>query len=196
MIIQKPTQSLRQASRKVIEFGGALANLETKMRMVVQKENALGLAAPQIGVNQAVALVPIENKLTLIVNPEIVTRSHRKLSLEGCLSIPGKEFLVVRHEDMTLTYQTVTGEFEYVVFSKNLETVRVIEHEVDHLLGIMIDDFGMGEASTKYNYYANRRGNISFEQTQLFTAERARLAVKREEFYDFYKKSKKIEFKY
>ncbi|MCA6484058.1 MAG: peptide deformylase [Chitinophagaceae bacterium] len=178
------------ASRKVMVFDSSLVNLEAKMRREVERNMALGLAAPQVGVNLAAALVPLEDGLTFVVNPEIVSRSHRTLSIESCLSIPGREFLVVRHQDLYLTYQTITGEFRDIAFSKNFDQVRVIEHEIDHLLGILIDDFGLSDKHTQDNYYRNRLNNLTFEQTRTLVAERPRLTVSDKELEEFSKKHK------
>lgn len=182
MIVEKPNQSLRHAARKVESFDRSLQNLEHRMRRVAMETRALGLAAPQVGVNLAAALVPLESGLTFVVNPQIVTRVYRVLSVESCLSIPGKEFLVVRHQDLFLTYQTVDGDFKEIAFSKNPEKVRVVEHEIDHLHGIMIDDFGFEKAGAQDNYYKNRGYKLTFEQVRIIVAERERLGITEQEY--------------
>lgn len=192
MIVTIPAKNLRVTARKVTSFNNQLKELEAKMRKVAAATNALGLAAPQIGVDAAAALVPLPGGLTFIVNPEIDHTAGRTLSLEGCLSIPNKQFLVVRHQDITFRYQDVTGECVEISLIKNFDVVRVIEHEIDHLKGILIDDFAIGSPAVRERFYRHRNNNLSCEQLVVYMENRNRLTVREQEVTFFLKTLKNL----
>ena len=105
------------------------------MFAIVDKNNAFGLAANQVGIAKQVIVINHKELRLAIINPEIVTRSGRLMTrVEGCLSSPGKDLKVTRY------YRTeVTGfdqESKFLSLKLSGWPARIVQHEVDHLFGI------------------------------------------------------------
>lgn len=108
-----------------------------KMVETMHKEQGVGLAAPQIGISLRLAVAEVDNTLYYLINPEITSLSQEKiLSEEGCLSLPGEYFTIVRSEKVTVRYQNEKGLPKKLRATGFLATV--IQHEVDHLDGVLI----------------------------------------------------------
>lgn len=103
--------------------------------------NAVGLAAPQIGYNKRIFVINFSGDLRSFVNPIITQVKGLTLSREGCLSIPGKEYIRPRHNDINVIYQTPLGKAE----SRRLigRAAEVFQHELDHLDGLLLSDVGL-----------------------------------------------------
>ena len=134
---------LRKKSEKVAEFGPELEPLFRRMKETMIEAKGVGLAAPQIGVSKQVAIVNPEPeddaKLLKMVNPRIVTVSDDTERIEeGCLSVPGIRGEVVRALKITVVYQDEDGK-ERTVRAEGM-LARIIQHEVDHLNGILFVD--------------------------------------------------------
>ena len=130
--------------------------------------NGAGLAAPQIGVSVRAAIVEVrktdvfpdrpETGLIQLLNPVILERSDETTSdWEGCFSVPGYLGLVHRAESITVRYTTETGE----TVTREFEgyTARVVQHEIDHLEGLVYLDRmpDMTSLTTAQNYLDNHR---------------------------------------
>ena len=110
-----------------------------RMKVVMKKANGLGLAAPQIGVSRRVIVYSIEDVVRVIVNPIISGGRGEQLDPpEGCLSIPGLQGRVSRYNELRVRGQDHRGK----PVSKRVTEMeaRVIQHEVDHLDGILFID--------------------------------------------------------
>lgn len=137
-------QSLRERSRELElseittpEFQAYLDALIVKMGEAM----GVGLASPQVGKNiRAVVIQPLpKDKPEILINPVIIKKSEALLeSEEGCLSVPGVFGLVKRHKKVTVRALNRHGrriEFE----AKNFPAF-VVQHEIDHLDGILFVD--------------------------------------------------------
>ena len=113
--------------------------LELKDTLRNHKEG-VGLAAPQIGYNKRIFVINFSGDLRSFINPIISEVKGFELSKEGCLSIPGKEFIRPRNNEITVLYQTPLGKIE----SRKLvgKAAIVFQHEIDHLDGLLISDIG------------------------------------------------------
>lgn len=114
-----------------------IQKLLPEMIQTMHKENGVGLAAPQIGKSIRLAVAEVDGKEYYFINPEITSLSQEKIVFEeGCLSLPGEFFPIIRSETVTLRYMNEKG------LSKKLRATGflavVIQHEVDHLEGILI----------------------------------------------------------
>jgi peptide deformylase len=103
----------------------------------------VGLAAPQIGVEQRVAVIDIapgrpESELHVLVNPRIVDSEGREAGEEGCLSIPGLTEKVDRPRKVTVTAQGVDGR--PIELAAEGFLARAACHEIDHLDGVLFID--------------------------------------------------------
>jgi peptide deformylase len=114
-----------------------IQELLPKMIKTMHTEHGVGLAAPQINIPLRLAVAEVENKQYFFINPEITSRSQDTIvSEEGCLSLPGEFFPILRSETVTLRYINEKGLPKKMRASGFLATV--IQHEVDHLDGVLI----------------------------------------------------------
>lgn len=134
---------LRRRSEEVTEFGPALQPLLDRMYEVMYEEEGVGLAAVQVGVNQRIMVLDVavsedERHYGELINPEIVETRGTQKGSEGCLSIPGLREDVTR--DDWLRVRGVNRDGEPVEFEAEGLLSRAVQHEVDHLNGILFID--------------------------------------------------------
>ncbi len=133
---------LKQKARPVTEFDARLAKLAETMIEVMEREEGIGLAAPQIGVLSCVLVwadPEDRDQVRVFVNPCITRQSAECSSApEGCLSVPGATVEVVRAEAITVKAQDLDG-VERTWELSGLQA-RIVQHEVDHLEGRLILD--------------------------------------------------------
>ena len=138
---------LRQRSRRVKRFGPALQQIIDDMVETMHAANGIGLAAIQIGVPERVIVVqlpeddenPEDGKLYVVVNPELARKSREtEEGIEGCLSIPGWVGEVPRHHTVTVKGRDPHGKPVRIKAQELL--ARVLQHEVDHVNGILFTD--------------------------------------------------------
>ena len=138
---------LRQKAMKVKYVDDSLRRVATDMRETMMDAPGVGLAGPQVGVMRRIAVVHLpagyvgdddpEVNLTLI-NPEIVKGHGREVGQEGCLSIPRWVGMVPRFE--TITLKAIDLDNRHIRIKTGGLLARVIQHEVDHLDGILFVD--------------------------------------------------------
>ena len=130
---------LKLRAREVEEFDGALASLVEAMIETMYAEHGGGLAAPQVGVQKRLFTYDVGDGPEVLVNPVIVESSGECVFEEGCLSVPGLHFEIVRPEFLTVTGRDLDGN-EVVVEAGGDYLGRMIQHEIDHLDGILLLD--------------------------------------------------------
>jgi len=142
-----PDPVLRVRCPEVETFDDALARLAADMVETMHDAPGVGLAAPQIGVEQRVAVVDLSvgedpKQVHVLVNPQVLDEEGRAIEVEGCLSIPGITDKVKRPLWIKVRAQTVEGEpFE---LEADDWLARAILHEIDHLDGVLFVDRLMG----------------------------------------------------
>ena len=134
---------LRQKATEVQNFDTSLSVLANGMFDTMHEAKGIGLAAPQIGVSQRIIVIDIEDVAPdyprmALVNPKITHASGESLGEEGCLSLPRFRAMVRRAAEVSIQARTVSGES--VDFEAEGLMARVLQHEVDHLDGILITD--------------------------------------------------------
>jgi peptide deformylase len=132
---------LRASAVKVERFDEALESEIKRMGELMVDALGVGLAATQLGVLHRVLVyrVDAEDPITALVNPVIEWRSEElEIAEEGCLSIPGVHVEVERPAQVRARGRDATGA-EVLIEAEGLEA-RVIQHEVDHLDGVLILD--------------------------------------------------------
>ncbi len=136
---------LRKKANKVRSFDASLERLIEDMIETMRAGQGVGLAAPQIGVLQRVVVieVPLEAEkpplLLALCNPEIVARSAEEaIGEEGCLSLAGWYGPVARANAVEVRYRDVAGRRRKLRAEGFL--ARVLQHEIDHLDGILFTD--------------------------------------------------------
>ena len=101
-----------------------------------------GIAAPQIGVLERVILLKLpEAEPWPLINPEIIARSNQKIVVwDACLSFLSIFMQVERHREITVQYQTLRGETVEVKAGEDRNLSELLQHEIDHLDGILALD--------------------------------------------------------
>ena len=134
--------ALRSSATPVDRFDDALNTQVAQMGKIMGDALGVGLAAPQLGLSQRLLVYRVgpDAPLVALVNPEVEWRSDEDLEVleEGCLSIPGVSVDIERPVHVRVRARDEQGE-ERVVEASGLEA-RVIQHEVDHLDGVLILD--------------------------------------------------------
>lgn len=132
------TAVLLKKTEKVKDFlSKEIQELFPEMLETMREARGVGLAAPQIGKSIRLAVAEVEGKIYYLVNPEITSYSQEKtICEEGCLSLPGEFFPILRSEEVAVRYQNEKGLPKKMRAKKLLAVV--IQHEVDHLDGILI----------------------------------------------------------
>ncbi|KPJ85633.1 hypothetical protein AMJ57_02370 [Parcubacteria bacterium SG8_24] len=119
--------------------GGGLATLVDDMIETMRSAQGVGLAAPQIGEGIRLFVAETPDGPIALANAEIVKRSRKTVrDEEGCLSIPGKFDRVTRAKSVTIRARMISGE--PIEFTAHDFFARVIQHEIDHLDGILFVD--------------------------------------------------------
>ena len=146
-ILLNPNPTLRKISAPINpeeinnpEFQSFLLDMAETMA----KKDGAGLAAPQVGKNIRVVVINNNNKTLFLINPQITKKSWAKeIEEEGCLSVLDKKgeiiyALVERHKKINCIYFDEKGLKQKLIAEKLF--ARVIQHEVDHLDGILFID--------------------------------------------------------
>ena len=136
-----PDPVLKQKATPLKDFGAASQKIFADMIETMHVEDGVGLAAPQVGVTKRILVAcptAEPGKEIVIVNPEIYEAKGREIGLEGCLSLPGISGEVPRAKKIRFRYQDRSGQPHDVEASDFF--ARVIQHEVDHLDGILLID--------------------------------------------------------
>jgi peptide deformylase len=130
---------LKTRAAPVDTFDEKLARLTDDMLATMRENDGVGLAANQVGRLKRVLVASVEDEDYVIVNPVIDDRATTtERGPEGCLSIPGINVEVDRATGVTVTGQDVSGEPLRVEAQDML--ARVLQHEIDHLDGVLIVD--------------------------------------------------------
>ncbi|MEI7622126.1 MAG: peptide deformylase [Actinomycetes bacterium] len=128
---------LTQRTAEVTNVDGAFARLVQDMFVTMYDAPGVGLAAPQIGVQKRFFVFDHDDNPGVIINPVIVeTRGEAEFS-EGCLSIPGLHFDIVRPAEIHVKGYDLDGN--EVDLELDDFAARVFQHEIDHLEGILME---------------------------------------------------------
>ncbi len=143
-IYQYPEPVLRQETEKIETFDSKLAELVEDMAETMYDAPGIGLAAPQIGKSIKLIVVDTsedrdgEKKYQALVNPEIIAHEGKQVDEEGCLSVPELTANVTRYQQITVSYQDLQGQAHEL--STEDRFAVVLQHEIDHLNGILFID--------------------------------------------------------
>jgi len=137
-IIKYPDPTLRKKSKHVERVDKEIKQLIEDMAETMYASRGIGLAAIQIGVLKRVIVVNIGEGLVALVNPEILEGEGGTQMEEGCLCLPGIMVEVKRSEKIKVKGLNDKGE-EIVIDAEGL-LARALQHEIDHLNGILIID--------------------------------------------------------
>jgi len=145
-IVEYPDKRLKEVSKEVDKFDEELHELLDAMYQMMIKSNGIGLAAIQVGHAKRILLlnIPDENdqqsidNLIEMVNPVIIEKNGETTYQEGCLSVPSFYEDINRYETITVNYQDRHGNTKTIEADGLLSIA--IQHEIDHLNGILFID--------------------------------------------------------
>ena len=131
---------LRQKAKRVSQVDKPIQRLIEDMIETMRAAPGVGLAAPQIGVPLRLAVIEVEEKVTVIINPEITKSSEdTELLDEGCLSVPGFWGQVVRAQRVSVKALDRNGKEQRIRDADGL-FAQALQHEIDHLDGKLYID--------------------------------------------------------
>lgn len=167
---------LRKKAGKVMEIDFETVELIKDMFDTMRNANGIGLAANQVGDNNSIFVIDVsvvegyeKIKPIAAINPEIINRSDEKITMEeGCLSIPNVRAEILRPKQITLKY------FDSDMKEHRLDAdellARVIQHEYDHLQGILFTDLISAELKKSFKNNLNdikkRKIDIEYPVTE------------------------------
>jgi peptide deformylase len=154
---------LREKCSPVSDITPELLNVMDEMVKMMEAQNGVGLAAPQVGITQRflVMMNPDNNHVYRMINPKITKKSEKTCVMEeGCLSVLGADGLPVyanvrRPESVTVEWTDEHGEKQVAELAGTI--ARIVQHETDHLDGVLFIDYLGGVKREMIMRKVNRR---------------------------------------
>lgn len=143
-LVLYPDTILRTICEPVDAFDSTLRDVADEMLALMQQHRGIGLAAPQVGLRHRLIVCGIEDRLFALTNFEVKDATEPRDFVEGCLSLPGVQVNVRRPERIRVTGYDVRGQRRS--FGAVGLWACVIQHELDHLNGVLICDYHLPEA--------------------------------------------------
>jgi peptide deformylase len=133
---------LRQKAKRVTQIDRPIQRLIDDMIETMQAAPGVGLAAPQIGIPLRLAVIEVEDRITVIINPEIIKSQGEEELDEGCLSVPGFWGRLQRAQRVSVKALDRNGKEQRIRDAEGL-FAQALQHEIDHLDGhLYIDRMG------------------------------------------------------
>ncbi|MGM0499285.1 MAG: peptide deformylase [Bacillota bacterium] len=130
---------LRSKAKKIDAVNKKTNDLIDNLFDTMYEEDGVGLAAPQVGILKRIAVVDIrEGNKVILINPEIIEEEGKAIMEEGCLSIPGETGDVIRSQKIKV--RSLNREGKVIEFEAEGFEARAIQHEMDHLDGVLFVD--------------------------------------------------------
>lgn len=144
---------LRQPAEPVHKVSAKIQKLVSDMFDTMYANNGVGLAAPQVGVSKRIFVLDCttdeEPAAQLVfINPRIVRKKGACISYEGCLSFPEVFTEVKRYNEVTVRYMDLKGKTQEMTVPTGSLLCRAIQHEMDHLDGVLFVDHVVDRFST------------------------------------------------
>jgi peptide deformylase len=133
-----PDCVLRQVCEPVERYDSWLWGVLEEMVLVMQAHDGIGLAAPQVGIVKRFFVAQIHQRTLCLMNPTIISRCGTAGMTEGCLSLPDTLVHVQRNAQIEVHGFDLQGQRQ--TYRERGFWARVIQHEMDHLNGILISD--------------------------------------------------------
>ena len=129
---------LTMNARPVKEMTPRIETLIEDMLDTMYEAQGVGLAAPQVGVLKQIVVIDVSeegNQPIVLINPEIIELSGSQTGQEGCLSVPGKAGIVTRANYAKV--RALNEEMDEIEIEGEELLARALQHEIDHLSGIL-----------------------------------------------------------
>jgi len=143
LVRQYPDPVLRMEANEVGEFDESVTGLVERMTLLMDEARGVGLAAPQLGVLRRILIYrkAEEEPVVALVNPRVVFTSEEvEAADEGCLSLGAATVVVEVERPTALKIEASSPEGEPISIEAEGLEARVIQHELDHLGGVLIID--------------------------------------------------------
>jgi peptide deformylase len=160
-----PAAVLRKKAAPIERLTPQLQALGQDMVDLMREADGVGLAAPQVGISLRIITVEANNKLHILFNPVIISRVGEETGTEGCLSLPRLYGEVTRAERVTVRGLNQHGK--RVTYSGDGLWARAIQHEVDHLDGVLFIDRVLPESLHWLTNETDADGNLLHRFTSL-----------------------------
>jgi peptide deformylase len=148
LVRQYPDPALRNAASPVAQVDDEVRRLAARMVDVMDRAHGVGLAAPQLGVLRRMLVYRVgeEDAVRVLINPQLSELSEEiVVSTEGCLSLLGGELQVPVSRHARVHVSAVDSDGDPVELEAEGFEARVIQHEIDHLDGVLIVDRAQDE---------------------------------------------------
>ena len=177
-IVKLGEESLRQKSVPVAEVNDEIRQLAEDMFETMIEAEGVGLAAPQVGRNiRMFVLIADDDVRRVFINPQIIqTSSETSEYDEGCLSIPQVYETIVR--PVRVTVQALNEKGRPFTLDADGLLARIIQHEYDHLEGILYIDRGDKEFAQKTEAQFKKRAERAAQKAKEKAAKAAKIAAK------------------
>lgn len=142
-LVDKNNPVLRKKAKEITKIDDSIKKIVADMANLMYKSEGVGLAAPQVGISKRLVLIDVGEGLMALVNPEIIYEEGKEIASEGCLSIPGVFNNVERSARVVVKALNENGE-ELRIAGAGL-LARALQHEIDHLEGILFIDKALPE---------------------------------------------------
>ena len=129
---------LRQEAKSIENIDGRIVQMVDDMVPAMYQAEGIGLAAPQVGIQKRLFVYDIGEGPQTLVNPEIVDSDGEWTFEEGCLSVPGLSFEIIRPKEVHLVGRDLNGNEVSIEADELL--ARLFQHELDHLDGVLLLD--------------------------------------------------------
>lgn len=159
-VLRHPNPVLKNRAREVDPRSDAgLKDFVRAMAETMYAENGVGLAAPQVGIDKRVIVFDVHDRLGALCNP-VLTEMSEELVIdeEGCLSVPGVNVPVPRSRRVVCEGLTIEGRRVRLEAEDLL--ARVLQHEIDHLDGVLILDRAPAEVRGSIIRAYNEANNL------------------------------------
>ena len=138
-IVKYPDPVLRKKCEEVKEITEEIKNLSWDIVETLEKNEGVGLAAPQVGELKRIIVVQTENQPRVLINPKIIKKSKEiEIIEEGCLSFPGLFLKIKRAKEVE--FEALNENGEKICLKAEGLPARIFQHEIDHLDGILFID--------------------------------------------------------
>ena len=141
-----PDSVLREVCEPVQGFDSWLHDVIKEMFLLMQANNGIGLAGPQVGIAQRLFIAQIHHQAICLINPTITSGGGYARITEGCLSLPNTLAHIQRNRHIDVQGYDFQGQRQ--TYQLQDLWARVIQHEIDHLNGILIIDHESNHYST------------------------------------------------
>jgi peptide deformylase len=134
-----PDNILRKKATPILNIDGNIDKIIKGMSETMYFHKGIGLAAPQVGVLKQIIIADIGEGLFTLINPKIIEKDGQDRLEEGCLSLPDIQVEIARN--YTTLVRGIDSKGKEVELELNGLISRVVQHEIDHLNGVLIIDY-------------------------------------------------------